>query len=127
MSQPLDTVKVKVQCFPGLYPTAWSCLSETFTKDGLRRGLYAGMRPALVANVAENSVLFCAYGACQKVVADLTGHSETSRGKNRLTPLDHACAGFLASFFSSFTLCPAELIKCKLQSLRETGNGGSLM
>lgn len=30
-----------------------------------------------------------------------------------------AMAGFLASFFSSFTLCPTELVKCKLQSMRE--------
>ncbi|CAG2118327.1 unnamed protein product [Medioppia subpectinata] len=30
-------------------------------------------------------------------------------------------AGFFAAFFSSFTLCPTELIKCKLQALRETG------
>lgn len=30
-----------------------------------------------------------------------------------------ALAGFIASFFSSFTLCPTELVKCKLQSMRE--------
>ena len=29
--------------------------------------------------------------------------------------------GFLAAFFSSFSLCPTELIKCKLQAIRETG------
>jgi len=29
--------------------------------------------------------------------------------------------GFLAAFFSSFTLCPTELIKCKLQAMREKG------
>lgn len=28
-------------------------------------------------------------------------------------------AGFFAAFFSSFTLCPTELIKCRLQALRE--------
>lgn len=42
---------------------------ETYRKDGIRRGLYAGTVPALVANVAENSVLFAAYGFCQKAVA----------------------------------------------------------
>lgn len=36
-----------------------------------------------------------------------------------LSPLSNATAGFLAAFFSSFTLCPTELIKCKLQALRE--------
>ena len=32
-------------------------------------GLYAGTVPSLAANVAENSILFAAYGACQKLVA----------------------------------------------------------
>lgn len=31
----------------------------------------------------------------------------------------NATAGVIASFFSSFTLCPTELVKCKLQSIRE--------
>jgi solute carrier family 25 (mitochondrial ornithine transporter) member 2/15 len=31
----------------------------------------------------------------------------------------NALSGFFAAFFSSFTLCPTELIKCKLQALHE--------
>lgn len=30
----------------------------TFRRDGIVRGLYAGTVPAIIANVAENSVLF---------------------------------------------------------------------
>ena len=33
--------------------------------------------------------------------------------------MQNACAGFFAAFFSSLTLCPTELIKCKLQAIRE--------
>lgn len=58
VSQPLDTVKVKMQAFPTLYTGMTDCLAQTFKKDGFTRGLYAGTMPALVANVAENSVLF---------------------------------------------------------------------
>lgn len=58
VSQPLDTVKVKMQAFPKLYTGMSDCLTQTFKKDGFTRGLYAGTVPALVANVAENSVLF---------------------------------------------------------------------
>lgn len=36
-----------------------------------------------------------------------------------LSPLSNATAGFIAAFFSSFTLCPTELIKCRLQAMRE--------
>lgn len=46
----------------------FTCFKTTFAKDGIR-GLYAGTVPALAANIAENSVLFAAYGVCQKAVA----------------------------------------------------------
>lgn len=36
-----------------------------------------------------------------------------------LSTLANASAGFFAAFFSSFTLCPTELIKCQLQAMRE--------
>lgn len=116
MSQPLDTVKVKMQTFPILYTSMTNCFISTYKKDGIVRGLYAGTIPAVVANVAENSVLFAAYGGCQKFMALLQGKKDT---KN-LTVLDNAVSGFLAAFFSSFSLCPTELIKCKLQAMRET-------
>lgn len=58
MSQPLDTVKVKLQTFPSVYKGMIDCTIATFKRDGLARGLYAGSVPAVAANVAENSVLF---------------------------------------------------------------------
>lgn len=116
VGQPLDTIKVKMQTSPQLYPSALRCLTSTFKSDGIIRGLYAGTSPAIVANVAENSVLFCAYGACQSAVAKL---KYSSTNIDSLTSLDKALSGSGAAFFSSFTLCPTELIKCKLQSARE--------
>lgn len=115
VGQPLDTVKVKMQTFPQLHPNPWNCFLNTLRKEGVLRGLYAGTSPALIANVAENSVLFCSYGFCQQFVSTVRG------GDHSLTTLDKALSGFLAAFFSSFTLCPTELVKCKLQSLREQG------
>lgn len=120
VSQPMDTVKVKMQTFPGLYRGLVECTVQTFRRDGVVRGLYAGTLPAIVANVAENSVLFAAYGACQQVVGRLA-HKPTVAD---LSTVENATAGFLAAFFSSFTLCPTELIKCKLQALRETASQG---
>lgn len=136
VGQPLDTIKVKMQTFPHLYTNTMICFKQTLLKvcfcfffiifnhslikyslkEGIRKGLYAGTLPALLANVAENSVLFCAYGFCQKIVQFTTK-------KDSCNTLENATAGFLAAFFSSFTLCPTELIKCKLQALRETGKG----
>lgn len=42
VSQPLDTVKVKMQTFPELYKGMVSCFTTTLKRDGVVRGLYAG-------------------------------------------------------------------------------------
>ena len=115
VGQPLDTVKVKMQAFPEVHTNLLGCFRTTFAGDGLR-GLYAGTVPALAANVAENSVLFCAYGFCQKLVARATRTPDVAE----LSVVGNATAGFVAAFFSSFTLCPTELVKCRLQAMRET-------
>lgn len=73
VGQPLDTVKVKMQTFPHLYKGMYHCLKQTLRNDGVFRGLYAGTTPAIMANVAENSVLFAAYGYCQKFVCQISG------------------------------------------------------
>ncbi|GAB6020344.1 hypothetical protein CHUAL_003057 [Chamberlinius hualienensis] len=115
VGQPLDTVKVKMQTFPKLYSNALTCFVQTFAKEGFFRGLYAGTVPSLVANIAENAVIFAAYGGCQKVIQIALNKSKI----DDLSAFDNACAGFMAAFFSSLTLCPTELIKCRLQALQE--------
>jgi solute carrier family 25 (mitochondrial ornithine transporter) member 2/15 len=72
VGQSLDTVKVKMQTFPHLYTNMVDCFKRTYNEGGIR-GLYAGTIPALAANIAENSVLFAAYGLCQKGVAWAVG------------------------------------------------------
>ena len=61
---------------------------ETLKKEGVVRGLYAGTIPSLAANVAENSILFAAYGLCQKLVAR-TLSTEVSK----LSTFSNGCAG----------------------------------
>lgn len=51
------------------------CFMTTLRTDGIAKGLYAGTMPSIVANVAENSILFAAYGGCQKAVASVLGNS----------------------------------------------------
>ncbi|CAJ0581654.1 unnamed protein product, partial [Mesorhabditis spiculigera] len=112
--QPLDTVKVKIQTFPHLYANWVVCLKETWGVSGLR-GLYAGTVPALAANIAENAVLFAAYGYCQKAIGSLFGHPDPKA----MSPLENAASGSFAACFAATVLCPTELVKCKLQAARE--------
>uniref|UniRef100_A0AAF5D9B4 Ubiquitin-like protease family profile domain-containing protein n=1 Tax=Strongyloides stercoralis TaxID=6248 RepID=A0AAF5D9B4_STRER len=112
--QPLDTVKVKMQTFPKLYIDWKKCFRETYNSSGIR-GLYAGTVPALIANVAENAVLFTAYGYCQKIVAKITNKQDVCS----LTPIENASSGALAAVFAAMALCPTELVKCRLQAAKE--------
>ena len=59
------------------------------------RGLYAGTVPSLVANVAENAVLFLAYGAAQNLVSQIV-----KKQQKELNTFENACAGSLASIAS---------------------------
>nr|XP_061797690.1 mitochondrial ornithine transporter 1-like [Nerophis lumbriciformis] len=119
--QPLDTVKVKMQTFPGMYRGFVHCLLSTFRQVGVR-GLYKGTTPALLANVCENSVLFLSYGFCQDVVRYLAA-VEAGRG---LSDFQKASSGSLASIFSSLVLCPTELVKCRLQAMYEMEASGKI-
>lgn len=114
IGQPLDTVKTKMQTFRGMYAGPTNCLMRTYRSTGVR-GLYAGTSPALLAGVAENSVLFACYGLCQRAVATITGATDAKK----MDTLSNAVAGCAASFFSSVVLCPTELVKIKLQAGRE--------
>jgi len=67
--------------------------------------------PSLAANVAENSILFAAYGLCQNLVAKWL---EVPRTED-LSTVANGFSGFLAAFWSSLALCPTELVKCRLQ------------
>ncbi|XP_028840064.1 mitochondrial ornithine transporter 1-like [Denticeps clupeoides] len=112
--QPFDTVKVKLQTFPHLYRGFLDCSLKTYRQDGLW-GLYQGTTPALLANATENAVLFACYGSCQQIICSIFALD----GVSKLSDLQNAAAGSLASVFSSMVLCPTELVKCRMQALHE--------
>lgn len=101
--------------YPKIYKNMFTCFSHTVKNDGYIRGLYAGTLPAVVASVAENSVLFASYGGCQSLIATVFEIKDYTN----LSILGNACAGVLSAFFTAFTLCPTELVKCKLQAISE--------
>lgn len=119
--QPFDTAKVKMQTFPTMYRGFIHCFISTSRQVGLR-GLYEGTTPALIANIAENAVLFLSYGLCQDVVRFML---RMDKGAD-LSDIQKASAGSLASIFSSMALCPTELVKCRLQAMHEMEASGKV-
>ncbi|XP_033833397.2 mitochondrial ornithine transporter 1-like [Periophthalmus magnuspinnatus] len=120
--QPFDTTKVKMQTFPLLYRGFLHCFVTTCRTGGLR-ALYKGTTPALVANVTENAVLFLSYGRCQDVVRFLCGVDQGAK----LSDLQKASAGSLASIFSATAVTPAGLVKCSLQAMHEMEATGKIV
>ncbi|KAF5895942.1 mitochondrial ornithine transporter 1-like, partial [Clarias magur] len=120
--QPFDTAKVKMQTFPQMYRGFVHCFVSISKQVGLR-GLYHGTTPALMANIAENAVLFMSYGFCQNVVRFVVGMDR----KAELSDVQKACSGSLASIFSSMALCPTELVKCRLQTMHEMEASGKIV
>uniref|UniRef100_A0A3B3R8Q1 Solute carrier family 25 member 15b n=1 Tax=Paramormyrops kingsleyae TaxID=1676925 RepID=A0A3B3R8Q1_9TELE len=123
--QPLDTAKVKMQTFPSLYRGFLHCFLSTYKQEGLR-GLYQGTAPALLANVGENAVLFMGYGVCQEVVRLVWRGGAEGGASSELSDTQKACAGSVASIFSSLVLCPTELLKCRLQAMHEMATLGKV-
>ncbi|XP_012604557.2 mitochondrial ornithine transporter 2 [Microcebus murinus] len=119
--QPFDTMKVKMQTFPRLYKGLFDCFLKTYTQVGVR-GFYKGTGPALMASVAENSVLFMCYGFCQQFVRKVVGLDERAK----LSDLQTAVSGSLASAFAALALCPTELVKCRLQTMKEMEMSGKI-
>lgn len=109
--QPLDTIKVKMQAYPHIYKSLYQAVKKTMVEERLR-GFYAGAVPAVVCNVSENAVLFLSYNHCQTFVQWVAGiESRADMSVHQLS-----LAGSMASFFSSITTSPCELVKCRLQT-----------
>ncbi|XP_075449298.1 LOW QUALITY PROTEIN: mitochondrial ornithine transporter 1-like [Ascaphus truei] len=119
--QPFDTAKVKMQTFPSMYRGLTECAVKTYKQVGFR-GFYKGTSPALLANIAENSVLFMSYGFCQRVVRRIVGLEKNAT----LSDLQNASAGSVASVFAALVLCPTELVKCRLQAMHELQLSGKI-
>ncbi|XP_035158439.1 mitochondrial ornithine transporter 1 isoform X2 [Callithrix jacchus] len=114
-------MKVKMQTFPELYRGLTDCCLKTYSQVGFR-GFYKGTSPALIANIAENSVLFMCYGFCQQVVRKVAGLDKQAK----LSDLQNAAAGSFASAFAALVLCPTELVKCRLQTMYEMETSGKI-
>ncbi|NXX24893.1 ORNT1 protein, partial [Nicator chloris] len=122
IGQPFDTAKVKMQTFPKMYKGIVDCFVKIYKQAGFR-GFYRGSSPALVANIAENSILFMSYGFCQQLVRRIVGVDR----KTKLSDLQNAAAGSFASGFSTLVLCPTELVKCRLQAMHEMQLSGKII
>lgn len=112
IEHPFDTVKVMLQTQSTAvsgktyYRGAIHCLIDTFQNKGIR-GLYKGLSSPLLGTMAENAVLFWAYGNIKRALGETP--------ENELSLLYLALAGGSAGAFTPLVNTPVELVKCRLQ------------
>lgn len=109
---PFDTVKVRLQSQSDINPQfkgPLDCFKQTFRNEGFL-GFYRGISSPIFGAAAETASLFVFYGACQRLVRNITGIPEDKLSMGTLL----GC-GAVAGAFTSFILTPIELIKCQMQ------------
>jgi len=115
--QPLDVVKLRLQTQAAgasaagqqlRYTGVPNCFASMLRHEGVR-AFWKGATPALASAFVENSVVFTMNGVFKRILA---GGRETKE----LTLFQNCCAAGAAGFFSGTAMCPAEVIKCRLQA-----------
>ncbi len=118
---PFDTLKVRAQTGAGAaHRGALAAARQLVAAEG-PLALWRGGGPALCSALLDNTTLFALQRSIQRWLAP------GAACEAALTPLQHALCGGAAGFCAATAICPAELIKCRMQAaaLRSGGSGAS--
>jgi hypothetical protein len=104
----LDTVKTRQQGdrhWPSKYDSLGSTYRMIWQQEGIRKGLYGGVKPAAIGSFSGTSIFFGVYEWSKRIFID-----------NGLPPsLAYLSAGLLADLAASPVYVPTEVIKTRLQ------------
>ncbi|WEW57150.1 hypothetical protein PRK78_002611 [Emydomyces testavorans] len=104
----LDTVKTRQQGDPHIppkYTSMSSSYATIFRQEGIRRGLYSGVTPALLGSFPGTVIFFGTYEFSKRNMLDA--------GIN--PSLSYLAGGFIADLAASFVYVPSEVLKTRLQ------------
>ncbi|KAM5489193.1 hypothetical protein MaudMau93_003690 [Microsporum audouinii] len=104
----LDTVKTRQQGDPHIppkYTSMSSSYATIFRQEGIRRGLYGGVTPALCGSFPGTVIFFGTYEYSKRWMLDV--------GIN--PSIAYLAGGFIADFAASFVYVPSEVLKTRLQ------------
>ncbi|KAJ6816321.1 mitochondrial arginine transporter BAC1 [Iris pallida] len=112
VGHPFDTIKVKLQTHNTKtqvkeYKNAIHCTSQILRSEGVK-GLYRGASSSFIGMAFESSLIFGIYSQAKQL---LQGETESIKPQLQVIIPSAAFGGALISFI----LCPAELVKCRMQ------------
>jgi len=111
VGHPFDLVKVRLQTAErGLYTSALDVVRKSIARDGLRRGLYAGVSAPLVGVTPMFAVSFWGYDVGKGLVRRFsTVHND------QLSVAQVSAAGFFSAIPMTLITAPFERVKVLLQ------------
>lgn len=111
VGHPFDLVKVRLQTAErGVYTGAFDVLKKGIARDGLRRGLYAGVSAPLVGVTPMFAVSFWGYDLGKNLV-----RSVSTVENNQLSVAQVSAAGFFSAIPMTAITAPFERVKVLLQ------------
>ncbi|KAK5998353.1 Mitochondrial carnitine carrier [Cladobotryum mycophilum] len=111
VGHPFDLVKVRLQTAErGVYSSAVDVVRKSIARDGLRRGLYAGVSAPLVGVTPMFAVSFWGYDTGKQLVGSIS-----PIGPEGYTIGQIATAGFLSAIPMTAITAPFERVKVILQ------------
>ncbi|KYK59516.1 hypothetical protein DCS_00646 [Drechmeria coniospora] len=112
VGHPFDLVKVRLQTAErGVYSSAVDVVRKSIARDGLRRGLYAGVSAPLVGVTPMFAVSFWGYDLGKQIVGSI---SPAAPGAG-LSIAQISAAGFLSAIPMTAITAPFERVKVILQ------------
>lgn len=115
VGHPFDLVKVRMQTAEkGVYSGAMDVVRKTIAREGLRRGLYAGVSAPLVGVTPMFAVSFWGYDMGKKLV-EATTTVEVKNNTPQYTIGQISSAGFFSAIPMTLITAPFERVKILLQ------------
>ncbi|RYC59127.1 hypothetical protein CHU98_g7072, partial [Xylaria longipes] len=112
VGHPFDLVKVRMQTAEkGVYSSAVDVVRKSIARDGLRRGLYAGVSAPLVGVTPMFAVSFWGYDLGKQIVTSMSPPSPTGG----LSIAQISAAGFFSAIPMTAITAPFERVKVILQ------------
>ncbi|KAL2076010.1 hypothetical protein VTL71DRAFT_953 [Oculimacula yallundae] len=111
VGHPFDLIKVRLQTAErGVYSSALDALKKSIAKDGMRRGLYAGVSAPLVGVTPMFAVSFWGYDVGKSLVRKYSTVTD-----NQFSVGQVAAAGFFSAIPMTLITAPFERVKVLLQ------------
>lgn len=118
VGHPFDTMKVKMQMFPGEYDGFLSCAKSIIKNDGIME-FYRGVSSPIVGQIIFRSILFGSQNWYKRLMSE--------NGQKPLTTLQMYMSGAIAWGIGTVAECPIDVVKCQLQVQRNlVARGGKV-